>query len=82
MLVLARKKGESIVIQDHIHVTILEVDGETVKIGIEAPKEIEVYRKEIYSAVQEANKMSAHSSLDFSQLKTIKLKDKKGRGKP
>ncbi|ETT41092.1 carbon storage regulator [Paenibacillus sp. FSL R5-192] len=59
MLVLSRKKGESIVIQDHIEVTVLAVEGDTVRIGISAPKHIDIFRQEIYAAIQEANRESA-----------------------
>ncbi|MDF2649357.1 MAG: carbon storage regulator [Paenibacillus sp.] len=45
MLVLSRKKGESIMIGEHIELVILEVEGETIRIGIQAPKHIEVHRK-------------------------------------
>ncbi|MEK4076504.1 carbon storage regulator CsrA [Paenibacillus sp. FSL M7-0656] len=58
MLVLSRKKGESIVIQDHIEVTVLAVEGDTVRIGISAPKHIDIFRQEIYTAIQEANRES------------------------
>ncbi|WP_405170833.1 carbon storage regulator CsrA [Paenibacillus sp. FSL H8-0280] len=59
MLVLSRKKGESIVIEDHIEVTVLAVEGDTVRIGISAPKHIDIFRKEIYSSILEANQESA-----------------------
>lgn len=59
MLVLSRKKGESIVIQDHIEVTVLAVEGDTVKLGISAPAHIDIFRQEVYAAIQEANKESA-----------------------
>lgn len=55
MLALSRKKNEAIVINNDIEVTILEVKGDQVKIGINAPKEVPVYRKEVYLQIQEAN---------------------------
>lgn len=55
MLALSRKKKEAIVINNNIEVTILEVKGDQVKIGIEAPREVPVYRKEVYLQIQEAN---------------------------
>ena len=56
MLALSRKKNEAIVINNNIEVTILEVKGDQVKIGITAPKEVPVYRKEVYMQIQNANK--------------------------
>lgn len=59
MLVLSRKKGESIIIQDNIEVTILSVEGDTVRIGISAPKDIDIFRQEVYQSIQETNRESA-----------------------
>ncbi len=56
MLALTRKKGEALVINNNIEITVLEVKGDQVKIGISAPKEVPVYRKEVYIQIQEANK--------------------------
>ncbi len=58
MLVLSRKKGESIVIQDQIELTILSVEGDSVKVGISAPKHVDIFRKEVYLSIQEANRES------------------------
>lgn len=58
MLALSRKKNEALVIDNKIEVTILEIKGDQVKIGISAPKEIPVYRKEVYLQIQEANKQA------------------------
>lgn len=55
MLALTRKKGESLVIGNNVEVTVLEVRGDQVKIGIDAPKEIPVYRKEVYLQIQKEN---------------------------
>ena len=55
MLALTRKKGESIVIGNNIKVSILEVRGDQVKLGIAAPKEIPVYRDEVYLQIQKEN---------------------------
>ena len=56
MLALSRKKNEALVINNNIEVTVLDIKGDQVKIGISAPKEVPVYRKEIYLQIQEANK--------------------------
>ncbi|MCR4851452.1 MAG: carbon storage regulator CsrA [Lachnospiraceae bacterium] len=55
MLALSRKKNEAIVLNNNIEITILEIKGEQVKLGISAPKNIPVYRKEVYVQIQEAN---------------------------
>lgn len=59
MLALSRKKDEAIVIDNNIEVTVLEVKGDHVKLGISAPKSVPVYRKEVYLQIQEANKEAA-----------------------
>ncbi|RKO66887.1 carbon storage regulator CsrA [Desulfofundulus salinus] len=56
MLVLTRKKGQSLVIGRDIRVVVVEVNGDAVRIGIEAPPEVAVYREEIYRTVQEENR--------------------------
>lgn len=62
MLALARKQKESIVINDNIEVTVLEIKGDQIKIGIEAPKSVPVYRKEIYEQIQAANEEAANAA--------------------
>ena len=55
MLVLSRKKDESIMFGDEIVVTIVEIRGDKVRLGIEAPKEVPVHRREVYDAIKRAN---------------------------
>lgn len=62
MLALSRKKDEAIVINNNIEITIIEIKGDQVKIGISAPKSVPVYRKEVYVQIQEANKEAADSA--------------------
>ncbi len=52
MLVLSRKKNESIIINDNITVTVIEIRGDKVRLGIEAPKDVTVHRREVYEAIQ------------------------------
>ncbi|MBQ9277221.1 MAG: carbon storage regulator CsrA [Lachnospiraceae bacterium] len=70
MLALSRKQGESIMIGNDIEISILEIKGEQIKIGISAPKSVPVYRKEIYTQIQEANKETVNS-LDIESLKKL-----------
>ena len=70
MLALSRKKNEAIVINNNIEITILEVKGDQVKIGIHAPKEVPVYRKEVYLQIQEANS-EAVSAKGMEALKNL-----------
>ncbi len=56
MLALSRKKGEALIINNNVEITILEIKGEQVKIGISAPKEVPIYRKELYIQIQDSNK--------------------------
>ena len=58
MLALSRKRDESLIIDNNIEITILDIRGDQVKIGISAPKEIPIYRKEVYLQIQEANKQA------------------------
>ena len=59
MLVLTRKLGESIAVGDDVKITIIEVKGKQVKLGIEAPQQTKVHREEIYQRIQEENRMAA-----------------------
>ena len=58
MLILSRKLGESIVIDGRIHVTVMRVEGEVVKLGIAAPAEVPVHRKEVYEEIQRSNQQA------------------------
>jgi carbon storage regulator len=58
MLVLSRKKNESIIINDSITVTGIEIRGDKVRIGIEAPKDVTVHRREVYEAIQNQNRIA------------------------
>ena len=62
MLALTRKKGESIIIGDDITITVLSVTGDSVKIGIDAPRHIPVNRREIYEQIKEQNKQAAEAA--------------------
>lgn len=63
MLVLSRRRNESIVIGDNIIVTIIDVRGDKVRVGIDAPTEIPVHRRELYDAIRKENKRSSMSKL-------------------
>lgn len=62
MLALARKVNESIIVNDNIEITVLEVKGDQIKIGIDAPKNVPIYRKEIYTQIRESNAEAANIS--------------------
>lgn len=68
MLALTRRKGESLVINNNIEITILEIRGDQVKVGITAPKEIPVYRKEVYLQIQNETK----EALNLDGLELLK----------
>ena len=66
MLVLSRKKNESIVINDDITIVVVEIRGDKVRLGVEAPKEVPVHRREVYDAIKRSEQ-SGNSSSDESQ---------------
>lgn len=70
MLALSRKKNEAIIINNNVEITILEVKGDQVKIGVTAPREVPVYRKEVYTQIQEANQ-EAVSAEGLAALKDL-----------
>ncbi|OPJ60876.1 carbon storage regulator CsrA [Clostridium oryzae] len=72
MLVIARKKGETVLIGDNIEVTVVKVDDGSVKLAINAPKDISILRKELYKEIGEENKTA--TEFDAKILKTLKNK--------
>ena len=62
MLAHTRKKGESLVINNNIEVTILEIRGDQIKLGISAPRDVSIYRKEVYLQIQEENKAALETN--------------------
>lgn len=71
MLALARKVNQSIVVGNDIEITLLEIKGDQVKIGINAPKSVPIYRKEIYVQIQEENKKAAQAEVNVEELKNL-----------
>lgn len=73
MLALSRKVNESIIIGNDIEITILEVKGDQVKIGISAPKSVPIYRKELYLQIKESNKEAVETKVADEVLKKLFL---------
>ena len=59
MLILSRKTGETVVIDGRIRVRVIRVEGDVVKIGIEAPKDVSIHRQEVYDEIQRSNQEAA-----------------------
>lgn len=76
MLALTRKIGERIVIGDNIILTIVDIKGDNIRLSIDAPKEVKIYRGEIYDAIVAENKL-AIASVDFHEIDKLKGISKK-----
>lgn len=70
MLALSRKKNEALVINNNVEITVLEIKGEQVKLGISAPREVPVYRKEVYVQIQDSNQEALNVD-GMEALKTL-----------
>ncbi|WP_284643219.1 carbon storage regulator CsrA [Paenibacillus silviterrae] len=71
MLVLARKVGESIMIGDQVELIVVSVEKDVVRLGIKAPKHMQVYRKELYEMVKQSNEEASKTALKPDQLKHL-----------
>jgi carbon storage regulator len=79
VLVLTRKLGESIVIGNHVRVTVLDMQGKQIRLGIEAPSEVSIHRGEVYERIEQENRRAAETAhVDLSKLtQVVKSKGKK-----
>jgi carbon storage regulator len=76
MLVLTRKLGESIAIDDHIKIVVVQIKGKQVRLGIKAPKETKIHREEVYQAIQDQNTEASQSDLQSLSELSAELKKK------
>ncbi|MFI5932667.1 carbon storage regulator CsrA [Actinoplanes sp. NPDC051494] len=77
MLVLTRRAGESVMIGDDIVITVLEARGDVIRIGIQAPRDVQVHREEVYRELQDANREAASPNEDAVRALTQMLEPKK-----
>jgi carbon storage regulator len=86
MLILARRIGESIMIGDQVEISVVDIKGDQVKLGINAPPQVKVYRREVYAAIQEENRAAAAAAPKnlprIEGLMEKKLSDKDVEGRP
>lgn len=75
MLVLTRKKGESIQIGHNIEVTVIAIEGDQIKLGIDAPQSIDIHRQEIYHAIQKQNSEAIEANIQLISLLDKKTKN-------
>lgn len=68
MLILSRKNGQKIIINDNIEITILESKNDNCKIAVNAPRDVKIYREEVYKQIKNSNQMSTDSLTDLSKL--------------
>jgi carbon storage regulator len=85
MLILARKTNESIMIGDQIEISIVDIKGDQVKVGIQAPNDIKIYRQEVYKAIQMENIKAMETKPDIlpklDNLLSKKVEDKNKKDK-
>jgi carbon storage regulator len=74
MLVLTRKLGESIAIDDHIKIRVVQIKGKQVRLGIEAPKETKIHREEVYQTIQQTNVESSNVGAEHARSVSKLLK--------
>ncbi|MDQ0430648.1 MULTISPECIES: carbon storage regulator CsrA [Caryophanaceae] len=74
MLVLGRKKGETIIVNDDIEITVTSIEGDMVRIGINAPKQVTIHRKEVYLEIQEENKQATSNVINLSDFLSMRKK--------
>ena len=71
MLILSRKPHESIMIGDQIEVSVVDIKGDQVKLGIDAPRDVKVFRQEVYRAIQLENRAAAQAGTDLPKIETM-----------
>ena len=71
MLVLSRRQGQSVIISDTIEISVTEIKGDQVRLGIRAPSTVKIFRKEIYEQVQDAMRHAAQSKANSSNLSDL-----------
>lgn len=71
MLVLSRRKNQSIVIGDNIEISVVDIQGDVIRIGIDAPKEVSIYRKELLEEVKQANQEATQTASSLGDKLTI-----------
>ncbi len=85
MLVLTRKRDQSIVINENIEITVLDIQGDQVRIGIDAPREVSIHRKEVFVQISEENRKAASANVKVDLKEVLKNSQfaalKKGNGK-
>ena len=75
MLILTRKKGQTIVLNDNIEIIVTSIEGDQVKIGINAPADVKIYRKEVLETIQASNREAVQTPLNLQQIKQMTKKN-------
>ena len=68
MLILSRRRDESLVIDERIVITVVDIKGDQIKLGIQAPRNVKVFRQEVFQAIQEENRAAAAAPADLPSL--------------
>lgn len=76
MLILSRKKDESIIIDGNIEIKVLGIENGKVQIGIEAPRQIDIFRQELYESIEEENRQAAKTKVDINKIGQLLKKNK------
>jgi len=79
MLVLTRKRNQSIVVNDNIELTIIDIQGDQVRVGINAPKDVKVFRKEVYVEMTEENQRASNVQMDALNMLKNAIKNQKNK---
>ncbi|MFP4143721.1 MAG: carbon storage regulator CsrA [Phycisphaeraceae bacterium] len=79
MLVLSRQRDETIMIGDEIEITVVDIRGDKVRLGITAPRQIQVHRKEVYDSIKRENAAAAHVQVDDLNVADRQLRSARGR---